>query len=571
MTKKKGLFMALALAVASCAATAFAEPLRGLDWRLPEKGARFEGSTLIVDVPPDGGRAMVCATARIDISRAFREFGVAIVGLRFRATGVTEPDAIWNGVKVMISYVDADGDTQYTGVDSPAPKGTFDWRFETVRLSALANPRGIRDNTITLFLGLQGCTGHAEFDLASLDLTFEKSGLLLTNQDYIVRYPGDECFNAEKQRSREDAELLSHPGDKEKGSLGEYSKITPNLQNSKTPSSESKTNSASLRLCVKKPLRGCMLPERSTTEDDIATLASWGATMARFQIMRNWTAVNDCQDLDEYAQWIDSRLDNLADVLRWAQARGMKIVVDLHSPPGGKRQRPREMNMLHDDKYADAFVETWRRIARRFAGNPAIYGYDLINEPAQWGAARNNYWDLQRRAAEAVREIDPATPIIVASNMANSPGTFRYLSPLAMDNVIYQIHVYAPGKFTHQGVGGGLARKADGSQYKWPDPEMGWDVNYLRRILESVRAFQEKHHARIYVGEFSAIAWAPGADRYLRDCISLFEEYGWDWTYHAFREWAGWDVEKETAGPGQPPVPSADNPRKRALLDGFKH
>ncbi len=525
MTKKKGLFVTFALAMALGAATAGAEPLRGLNWKLPEKWARMEGSTLVVDVPPDAGRPMVCATARIDISRAFREFGVAIVGIRFRATGVTEPDARWNGVKVMISYVDADGDTQYTGVDSPAPKGTFDWRFETVRLSALANPRGIRDNTITLFLGLQGCTGHAEFDLASLDLTFEKSGLHLANQDYIVRYPGDEGFNAER----------------------------------------------SDRSALKKPLRGCMLPERSTTEDDIATLASWGATMARFQIMRNWTAVDDCQDLDEYVRWIDSRLDNLADVLRWAQARGMKIVVDLHSPPGGKRQRPREMNMLHDDKYADAFVETWRRIARRFAGNPAIYGYDLINEPAQWGAARNSYWELQRRAAEAIREIDPATPIIVASNMANSPGAFRYLSPLAMDNVIYQIHVYAPGKFTHQGVGGGLARKADGSQYKWPDPEMKWDIDYLRRILEPVRAFQEKHHARIYVGEFSAIAWAPGADRYLRDCISLFEEYGWDWTYHAFREWAGWDVEKETVGPGQPPVPSADNPRKRALLDGLKH
>ncbi len=542
MTKKKGLLVAIALAMGLGAATADAEPLRGLDWRLPEKGARFEGSTLIVDVPPDGGRAMVCATARIDVSRAFREFGVAIVGLRFRATGVTEPDAIWNGVKVMISYVDADGGTQYTGVDSPAPKGTFDWRFETVRLSALANPRGIRDSAITLFLGLQGCTGHAEFDLSSLDLTFEASGLKLENQNWIVRYPN---WTGGTSGTGATCGVPDPP-------VSPVTHVSPVIQNSSIH-----------------PLRGCMLPARDTTEVDIADLASWGATMARFQIMRNWTAVDDCQDLDEYAQWIDSRLDNLADVLRWAQARGMKIVVDLHSPPGGKRQRPREMNMLHDDKYADAFVETWRRIARRFVGNPAIYGYDLINEPAQWGVARNSYWDLQRRAAEAIREIDPATPIIVASNMANSPGTFRYLSPLAMDNVIYQIHVYAPGKFTHQGVGGGLVRKADGSQYKWPDPEMGWDVNYLRRILEPVRAFQEKHHARIYVGEFSAIAWAPGADRYLRDCISLFEEYGWDWTYHAFREWAGWDVEKETAGPGQPPVPSADNPRKRALLDGF--
>ena len=65
-----------------------------------------------------------------------------------------------------------------------------------------------------------------------------------------------------------------------------------------------------------------------------------------------------------------------------------------------------------------------------------------------------------------------------------------------------------------------------------------------------------------------AAAWAPGADQYLRDCIALFNEYGWDWTYHAFRESPVWDVEKERGADGKY-VPSPDNPRKRTLLDGF--
>lgn len=34
-----------------------------------------------------------------------------------------------------------------------------------------------------------------------------------------------------------------------------------------------------------------------------------------------------------------------------------------------------------------------------------------------------------------------------------------------------------------------------------------------------------------------------GAERNLADLISIFNEYGWDWTYHAFREWPGWSVE----------------------------
>jgi hypothetical protein len=63
-----------------------------------------------------------------------------------------------------------------------------------------------------------------------------------------------------------------------------------------------------------------------------------------------------------------------------------------------------------------------------------------------------------------------------------------------------------------------------------------WDKPQLRKALQPVRDFQLAHHVGIYVGEFSALRWAPGACNWLRDCIDLFEEYGWDWTYHAYRE-----------------------------------
>ena len=308
-----------------------------------------------------------------------------------------------------------------------------------------------------------------------------------------------------------------------------------------------------------------MLPARATTEDDIETLHQWGATMARYQIVRNWNGNDDNQDLAEYAAWIDSRLDNIEDVIRWARARGMKIVVDVHVPPGGKRASDREMNMLHDDVFADAWIDTWRRIATRLRGNrDVIYGYDLINEPHQHGRVKNDYWTLQRRAAEVVRAIDPETPIIIESNGSDAPGPYEYLSPLRMDNVIYQVHCYAPMQFTHQGVHGAPVGP------KWPDPEKKWDIDFLREVLRPVREFEKRHHAKIYIGEFSAIAWANGAEKYLEDCISVFEEYGWDWTYHAFREWKGWSVEHE--GPDdRSMVPSDDNPRKRALLEGFAH
>jgi endoglucanase len=67
-------------------------------------------------------------------------------------------------------------------------------------------------------------------------------------------------------------------------------------------------------------------------------------------------------------------------------------------------------------------------------------------------------------------------------------------------------------------------------------------------MLKQVAEFQRKYNVHIYIGEFSAIRWAPGdsAQRYLKDLIDIFEVHDWDWSYHAFREWDGWSVEHAT-------------------------
>ena len=522
----------LVTAIAALSA-AYAGEMPQLAWRLPPC-AHFEGDILMVDVPagdPETGvEAHAHCEADIDLSPYLEGGRGAVMRIRVRARDVSKPDFNWNGVKCMFRYVsDVDGNKVWPGFQFPL--GTFDWCTAEVRVNWL-NAKGTPKNgRATLVLGLQGCTGHAEFDLSTLTIESEDLGIPRVNEDYIVNYPADA------------------------GGTGGN---------------------------VSRPLRGTMLPGRNTTEDDIETLHQWGATLVRFQITRNWHKVNDNQDLEEYGRWVDRRLDNLENVLRWCGARGMKVCIDLHALPGGKwgnrEGQPLEMNMLSDDRFADAFIDTWRRIATRFNGNPALYGYDLVNEPTQRGPVKHNYWDLQRRAAEAVREIDPDTPIVFAANLASKAPAFRYLRPIAMDNVIYQAHVYLPNGFTHQGVGGNSYGTPE-QPLAWPgiDPITGeaWNKEWLRKTLQPVRDFQLRHHARIFVGEFSAAAWAPGAENYLRDAISLFEEYGWDWTYHAFRESPIWDVEK-VAPPGVARPSSKDmidatedTPRKRALLDGF--
>ena len=100
--------------------------------------------------------------------------------------------------------------------------------------------------------------------------------------------------------------------------------------------------------------------------------------------------------------------------------------------------------------------------------------------------------------------------------------------------------MYQPGRFTHQGV---LFPKNPPVSYPGVIDGKMWDREALLANMQPALGFARRYRVQMYVGEFSAARWAPGADRYLADATSIFEEQGWDWSYHAFREWQGWSLE----------------------------
>ena len=292
-----------------------------------------------------------------------------------------------------------------------------------------------------------------------------------------------------------------------------------------------------------------------------------GVTLLRYQMIRGWGKLHVNSDLDDFNAWLDGKLDHLETVvLPAAEKYGFKVVIDLHSPPGG-RNRGKEMEMFFNARYASAFKEAWMRIARRFRGNPHLYAYDLVNEPKQVRPTQKGmgYLELQCEVAKAIRTVDPVTPISVESNFNCNLDTFGFMEPLPLKDIIYQVHFYRPMKYTHQGIGS----NKNVSGLKYPDPSRGWTKECLRARLSTVREFQRRFGAKIYVGEFSVCAWAEGGARYLEDCISLFEEYGWDWTYHAFREADCWSVEHQGDSMGTL-VPVLTTSRKEVLERALK-
>ena len=512
--------------------------------------ARIDGNLLIVDVPVGEEKTGGLAAAGLDLAAwDDRAAGAEIVA---RGERISKPFHWYNGLKFQFEYEDADSREMHYP-NTPARLGDFP--EQTIHLRDFD---GTRRRKARLVLGLQESSGHVEFDLSTLRIGEPEPLWPITNQTHRCAYSPTANTDG---RTRD----TGHPTSGNRQATGDTTERRNVEMSSSMSHAARRVSDAVPHRGAPPSLRGVMSPHRMT-EDDFDTLQSWGATLIRYQMWGYGQKKDAPADLVAYGRWLEGKLDHFDSfVLPQAAARGMKVVLDLHDAPGG-RDISNDTRMCHDRECAEFFIETWRRIASRFKGREGIYGYDLVNEPMQTSEAlpECDFWTLQRRAAEAIREIDPDTPILVECNGQDSPGGFASFSPLDLTNVIYEVHMYIPLAYTHQGV---LWKQGDGVPY--PNSGNDWNAESLRGALRPVREFQLRHGARIYCGEFSAVAWAPGADQYLRDCIDIFEEYGWDWSYHAFREWPGWSVEHE--GPDAHHfVPSADNPRKRVLLEGFR-
>jgi len=291
-------------------------------------------------------------------------------------------------------------------------------------------------------------------------------------------------------------------------------------------------------------LRGVMYGPRFR-ERDIEDLAlKWNANQIRWQL--NWVPMKQAEewavDLSAYDRWLDGALAECDKALAACEKYRIKVLVDLHTPPGG-RTNGGVCRMFQEKRYQDKLIEVWDRIAKRYKGREVVYAYDLLNEAVEGTVADRllNWRDLATKAAEAIRAVDSGKPVVFEPSPWGSPDGFDVLEPLELDRVIYSFHMYRPHSFTHQGV----YDNKTGIEYPGRIGGEFWDKERLQEEMLPAIEFQKAFNVQVYVGEFSVIRWAPGDSGYcyLRDVIDLFEEYGWDWSYHAFREWDGWSVE----------------------------
>jgi hypothetical protein len=308
-------------------------------------------------------------------------------------------------------------------------------------------------------------------------------------------------------------------------------------------------------------LRGAMVSPDATEEDLRVLGQEWKANLIRWQLCGFKPRI-DTGDPAAYEAMLAEHIRKLDAILPACEKYGLMVVVDLHTGPGQWAESGR--GLFTSAACQKRFVEIWREIARRYKDAKVIWGYDLVNEPHEnpFDPGLSDWQELAERAAKAIREIDPRRTIIVEPAEGGGPAGMAQLRPIDVPNVVYSVHMYNPGSFTHQGVFGEWTKKV-----AYPGETEGrmWDKAALEASLKPVIDFQRAFGAHIYVGEFSAIRWAPdgSAGRYIKDLIDIFESRGWDWTYHAFREWQGWSAEH---GPDKADTKPAAQPTDRERL-----
>jgi endoglucanase len=182
------------------------------------------------------------------------------------------------------------------------------------------------------------------------------------------------------------------------------------------------------------------------TEADIRRIAELGYNSVR-PALNSRLFLKESGDVDTESEGL--RL--LDKVVKWCKANGIYVIIDMHGAPGG--QTGQNIDDSADDqpelfmqpKYEEQLVNLWVAIARRYSNEPAVAGYDLLNEPlpARTGAAAKYKARLEpmyKRLTKAIREVDAKHMIIVEGfDWANDWSVFT--GPFDK-NLVYQFHYY---------------------------------------------------------------------------------------------------------------------------------
>lgn len=196
-----------------------------------------------------------------------------------------------------------------------------------------------------------------------------------------------------------------------------------------------------------------------TRKADIDSLASWGFNSIRFPMHYAQLTVPVEEEKEPGGQtWLAQGFAQIDSLLAWCKANRLYLILDLHAAPGGQGndlpisdRNPAKPSLWESSANQQKTIALWKEIARRYASEPWIGGYDLINEP-NWGfedpadfrgTAETKNAPLRKLLQEitaAIRSVDQKHLLIIEGN--GFGNNYRGILPPWDNNMLLSFHKY---------------------------------------------------------------------------------------------------------------------------------
>jgi len=248
-----------------------------------------------------------------------------------------------------------------------------------------------------------------------------------------------------------------------------------------------------------------------TRKIDIDSMRAWGFNSVRLPMHYNlFTLPTEEEPLVGLNAWNPKGFAMTDTLLKWCAANKIYLILDLHAAPGGQGndlnisdRDPSRPSLWQSEMNQKKMIALWRKLAERYATNPWIGAYDIINEP-NWGFEKaedkNGCSELTNAPLKklmvditsAIREVDKNHIVIVEGNCwgNNYNGVF----PLWDNNMAISFHKY-------------------------------WNYNDQGSIKKFID-IRKQYNAPVWLGESG-----ENSNLWYRDAIQLVEknEIGWAW------------------------------------------
>jgi aryl-phospho-beta-D-glucosidase BglC (GH1 family) len=195
-------------------------------------------------------------------------------------------------------------------------------------------------------------------------------------------------------------------------------------------------------------------------------------------------------------------------IVNFCKENGLYVILDMHDAPGGQTGDNIDDSygypwLLENENNQNRCCEIWQTIAKHYANEPAILGYDLLNEPIAHYFENKEELNQQleplyKKIVAAIRKVDQHHIVMLGGAQWNS--NFKVFSDTQFDtNLMYTCHRY----------------KCD----------------TLQSNIQDLLNFYDKVNLPLYMGETGENTdwWVGGFRR-------LLEQHNMGWTFWPFKK-----------------------------------